>query len=166
MGHLMKILAKANSLGDQFIFVFGTMSIFILITAVHILLVTVYRLSNSAAGDGQAIKQTMAMVVIVLFGVLKMVVIIEVGQDIKNKRDKISATLSYLGTTTGGKPSTYDSSVCPLILELRQLLGLEKFEICPCNFFTLDRRLIATMISTVVTFVIVIAQMKESERNG
>ncbi|XP_035716226.1 uncharacterized protein LOC118439218 [Folsomia candida] len=165
MGHLMKILAKANSLGDQFIFVFGTMSILILITSVHVLLVTVYRVSNSAAGDGQAIKQTMAMVVIVLFGVLKMVVIIEVGQDIKNKRDKISATLSYLGTT-GGKQSTYDPSVCPLVLELRQLMGLEKFEICPSNFFTLDRRLIATMISTVVTFVIVIAQMKESERNG
>lgn len=86
MRQLLKILRDVNEVADQFIFIFVTSSILILITAVHVLFVTLIRLSNVPAGElqGVVVKQTAAMVVIVLCVILKIVILIEVGQDIKN----------------------------------------------------------------------------------
>ncbi|XP_021953443.2 uncharacterized protein LOC110850316 [Folsomia candida] len=166
---LLKILRDVNEVADQFIFIFVTSSILILITAVHVLFVTLIRLSNVPAGElqGVVVKQTAAMVVIVLCVILKIVILIEVGQDIKNAGDHFTSTLSELGVVEmGNHPQFFGHSICPLIKELRQTVSLHTFEIHPSNFFSLDRKLITTTISTVVSFVIVFAQLRESERNA
>ncbi|OXA37823.1 hypothetical protein Fcan01_27396 [Folsomia candida] len=138
---LLKTLRDVNGFADQFVFTFITSSILILITAVHVLFVTLIRLSNVPPGElrGVVVKQTAAMVVIVLCVILKIVILIEVGQDIQNAGDHFKTTLSELGIVEMRKhhPS-FGHSNCPFIKELRQVISFQTFEIRPSNFFSLD----------------------------
>ncbi|OXA64975.1 Gustatory and odorant receptor 21a [Folsomia candida] len=180
---LLKAMIDINSFSGEFILLFFSLSLLMMITLLHVVIISLLAFgrksqtliessstgklstigSDSANYDihwhGELLQRgLLALISAFVFAAMKVGVLVSVGEDLKKVREEFILSLDFID------PCAISSSQQKQDLQdLKQLVNKHKFQINACGFFVVDRKLVVTMIGSMITFIVVLVQFRSTE---
>ncbi|XP_035701443.1 uncharacterized protein LOC118433547 [Folsomia candida] len=155
---LVRIMREINCFCGEFIFVFISLTLCMGIVLLYVIITSLIYMAT-ADRNLEIMKLGMfALTTVFLFSALKVAVLVNAGEQLKNVRQNFIFNLDMIRHENIHQ--IYDDNT---VGDLKQLIKNHKFEINACGFFIVNRKLVVAMIGSMISFIVVLVQFRSTE---